>query len=111
MNAASASSFDMEASVKAGGFKAKTSGGSTSTSDDSKSTSAMKAQMSSVKIGGKRQFGMIDASGSGCGELLGDKNLLFPIQYEQKAYWEIEKLPEGFRSTLKTYVKNFYQSA
>jgi len=75
----------VEASVSAsvGGF----SGGASAAHNESKTSGSESSNASSshasesVSKGGLRQFGQIAASGK-CGDLLGQDNILFPVEYE-----------------------------
>lgn len=78
-----ANSNSFSASVS-GGYGAFSGSASYARDSDSKSSSSSEKSESreeSTSIGGMRQFGQIDASGK-CGDLLGDENILFPVEYE-----------------------------
>lgn len=86
--AANESAFSVSASGSYGGFSAEASYGQEKSGSSSESSSSSNSQSSSVSKGGMRQFGQIAASGK-CGELLGEENILFPVEYETEPIYKL----------------------
>lgn len=57
-------------------------------SNNSNSKDDSESKEESVSRGGMRQFGQIAAS-SKCGDLLGDQNILFPVEYETEPLYKL----------------------
>lgn len=104
-SSANANSFDT--SVKGGykGFSGSVSVGRDADSSKSSSNSSSNSKSSSTSAGGMRQFGQIKASGK-CGELLGDENILFPIEYDSKPIYSILRSSKYAlaKKTLESYI-------
>lgn len=91
-SAANSSSFGASASVSYSGFGVSASASASHKEEESSSSESSKGntsqQSSSVSQGGIRQFGQIKASGK-CGELLGEDNILFPVEYETEPIFKL----------------------
>jgi len=97
-----ANSNSISAGLSGGGYGVEVSASYTrdaaSSSSSSKASSESKSE--SVSRGGMRQFGQIDASGK-CGDLLGDENILFPVEYETEPLFKLidpKKYPKQRRN-------------
>lgn len=104
---ANANSFSGSVSGSYGGFSAEVSGGRDASSSNEDEESSSESNIESVSVGGQRQFGQIAASGS-CGELLGEENILFPVEYETEPLCKIvnsRTYPKA-RSYLEHFLKH-----
>jgi hypothetical protein len=112
MASADSLSFSKSASVEGGGFGF--SGSASASSKKSKSSEKAKESsnsrghsfMSNMSTSGSSLSGMVNASGTECGEIVGEQNILFPVQYETVPLWEIQSLPTNLGDRLE----NFYSS-
>lgn len=87
-NEANSNSFSASASASYGAFSGSVSGGRDSAESTETSEESTIESSESVSTGGIRQFGQIHASGK-CGELLGEDNILFPVEYETEPIYKL----------------------
>jgi len=118
---ANSNAFEVSGSIS-GTYKgvtaeASASHGEQSESSSESSNSSSSHQSESVSRGGMRQFGQINASGK-CGELLGEDNILFPVEYETEPLYKLvnprkfprqRQLLESLLSTMITQGKECAQ--
>lgn len=81
MNEANSNSFSGSVEASYGAFSGEASAGREASSSNESSEQSTIENSESITTGGFRQFGQIAASGK-CGELLGEDNILFPVEYE-----------------------------
>ena len=77
-----------------------------SSSSNSSGKSSSNSSSKSSSVGGMRQYGQIKASGK-CGDLLGDENILFPVEYQSAPIYTILKSSQY--ATAKNALKNYIE--